>query len=36
VITNGDELKPTAARGIITVAIQDREKRENKAKVLLK
>lgn len=36
VIANGDELKPISAIGGIATMIQDWEKRENKAKVLLK
>ena len=35
-IANGTELKPVAAAGATTTQIQDREKRENKVKVLLR
>ena len=35
-ITNGTKLKPDAAVGVTTAQIQDWEKRENKARVLLR
>jgi hypothetical protein len=35
-IENGDEAKPSVTRGATTTSIQDWEKRENKAKVLLR